>query len=79
LKRDVDRRAHSRGSFKRTSQEYIVCCAPEQEYYNMEQGDWDLFSFLPAEHSIILVRVTLHRTYRMKRNPVLLYIVKIHA
>jgi len=71
LKRDPDRRAHSRGSFKRYPQEYIICWASVQEYCNMEQGDWDLFSLLPAEYSIIMVRVTLHRTYRMKRNPVL--------
>jgi len=71
LKRDADRRAHSRGSFKRIPQEYIICWAPEQEYCNMEQGDWGLFSLLPAEYFIILVRVTLHRTYQTKRHPVL--------
>jgi len=71
LERDADRRAHSRGSFKRTPQEYVICWAPVQEYCNMKQGAGALFSLLPAEHSIILVRVTLHRKYRMKLNPLL--------
>ena len=71
MKRDADRRAHSRGSFKRTPQEHIICWAPVQEYCNMEQEEWGLFSLLPVEYSIILVRVTSRRTCRMKRNALL--------